>query len=269
MMRVARVLLISAIATLGVVTPVFAAAPGNDLYAGRTAIATTPFGDSIDTTEATTDGDDAEANAQCGAPATDASVWYEYTPAADGGVVVETYDSDYPVGIIVATGSPGSFSVITCSGGAVGFGTTAGETYAILLFDYQGDGGGNGGSLVLSVRDVPPPPVLDLTIASAGSFNAITGAAIIRGTVTCTGGGEGEKAFIDVQVVQNVGRFRIHGQGGTTFECDGTTRAWSAEVFGDNGKFGGGKASVQLFAFVCNEGGCDDFEATASVTLRR
>ena len=50
-----------------------AVAPANDVYAGLEPIA---IGDSlsVDTTEATTDADDVEVNAECGAPATDASV---------------------------------------------------------------------------------------------------------------------------------------------------------------------------------------------------
>ena len=51
-----------------------AVAPGNDLYGGRTVVGAVPFTDSLDTTEATTDTD---LNVVCGAPATDASVWYE------------------------------------------------------------------------------------------------------------------------------------------------------------------------------------------------
>jgi hypothetical protein len=56
---------------------VLAASPGNDSYAGRTLIDSVPFAQSVDTTEATSDVDDAEAIAGCGAPTIEASVWYE------------------------------------------------------------------------------------------------------------------------------------------------------------------------------------------------
>jgi len=49
-----------------------------------------PFTDSLDTTEATTDSDDLSTDF-CGTPAplpTDASVWYEYTAAADGDIAL-------------------------------------------------------------------------------------------------------------------------------------------------------------------------------------
>lgn len=269
MKRAGLVLTIVATASLGLATPVLAAAPGNDLYAGRTAIAPVPFNESIDTTEATTDSDDQEVGDQCGAPPTDASVWYEHTALSDGALIVETYESDYSVGIIVATGSPGSMSLVTCNAGAVVFGSAIGEKYSILVFDYQGDGGGNGGALVLSIRDAPPPPTLEVSIARAGSFDPKTGSATIRGTVTCTGGDEFSKTFIDLQVSQNVGRFRINGQGFATFACDGETHDWAGEVFASDGKFAGGKATVRFLAFVCTESGCAELQDTATVRLRR
>jgi len=269
MKRAGLVLTLMAMATFGLATPVLAAAPGNDLYVGRTVIPATPFTDTVNTSEATTDSDDTALGDQCGGPPTDASVWYEHTAVADGGLIVETYESDYSVGIIVATGSLGSLSLIACGGGAVVVSTAAGETYSILVFDYQGDGGGNGGSLVLSARDAPPPPELEFSIAKVGKFNPATGSATILGTVSCTGGDEFSKTFIDLQVSQIVGRFRISGVGFATFICDGSTQAWFADVFSDDGKFGGGKASVRAFALACTEGGCDEMELTATVTLRR
>src|SRR5205809_7687064 len=78
-----------AVATLALAVPVLAAAPSNDIYGGRTGIASLPFSDSVVTTDATTDADDAEANASCGASATDASVWYELTASADESVAVD------------------------------------------------------------------------------------------------------------------------------------------------------------------------------------
>lgn len=269
MRRTTLLITIVALASLGLAVPVLAAAPSGDLYAARTVIATLPFTASIDTTEATTDGDDAEANAQCGAPATDASVWYEYTATSDAGFVVETNNSSYSAGILVATGSPGSFVVLACGPFSVFVPATSGETYAILVFDYQGDGGGNGGTVDIGVAEVPPPPVLDVTIASSGAFNAKTGSATIHGTVTCTGGDEYGKNFLQVQVTQSIGRIRFTGDGFADFACDGTARTWSAEVFSSSGKFAGGKASVTMYAVACGRGGCDQVDATARVTLKR
>ncbi len=269
MQRAALLISIVALASLGLVGPVLAAAPGSDLYAGRTSIVSIPFIDSVDTTEASTDADDAEANAQCGAPVTDASVWYEITATSNGALLVDTYASDYSTGVLVATGAPGSLAVLTCAPGSASFATSTGETYAILIFDDQGDGGGNGGNLGITVSEVPPPPVLTVTIAAAGQFNARTGAATIRGTVTCTGGDESGKNFIDVQVSQSIGRIKFSGQGFTEFACDGTAHPWAVDVLSSSGKFAGGKASVTLFAVACGQGGCDNVDAEARVTLKR
>jgi hypothetical protein len=269
MQRAVLFLATMALASLGLATPVFAATPSNDLSVGRTVIPATPSTDSVDTTEATTDADDAELVAQCEAPAADASVWYEYTAVSDAGLAITTFDSDYPVGVIVATGAPGGFSVVTCGPGSVAFSSAPGETYAILLFDFQGDGGGNGGSLSMQLAELPPPPELDVTVSPSGSFDPVTGSATIRGTVTCTGGDAYSKTSIDVQVSQTVGRLRFNGQGFTTFACDGGSHPWEAEAFSDDGKFAGGKASVHVFGFVCTETGCDEAELTANVILRR
>jgi hypothetical protein len=269
MRRSALMITIVAIASLGLAVPVFAAAPTGDLYVDRTVVGAIPFAESVDTTEATTDADDTEAAAQCGAPPTDASVWYEYTATSDAGFIVDTNSSTYSTGILVMTGSPGSFSLLTCGAGSVFVSSTGGETYAILVIDYQGDGGGNGGTLNIGIDEVPPPPVLDVTIASSGGFNAKTGAATIRGTLSCTGGDVEGKNFIDVQVGQQIGRIKFSGEGFTTFPCDGTAQTWSAEVFSSTGKFAGGKATVTMFAVASGPGGGDFVEATATVTLKK
>jgi hypothetical protein len=252
-------------ASLAFAAPVLAAAPANDTYAGRTVIGSVPLSASVDTTEATTDADDAIDG--CFPPATDASVWYELTAASDGGLVVDVSGSTYSAGVTVATGSPDGFALVTCGPGAVAFGTSAGQTYTILVFDYQGDGGGNGGTLNITVDEVPPPPEVDVTVDPFGHFNAQTGSATITGAITCTG--TAEKPFIQVQLRQTVGRFVISGLGFAEFQCDGTTQPWSVEVFSENGVFKGGRAVSVTFAVACGAFGCgEDFEERL-VMLRR
>jgi len=244
-----------------------AAPPGNDLYAGATVISALPFSDTLDTTEATSDAVDAEYNLQCGAPATDASVWYEFTAATDTDVVIDTSGSSYTAGVAVMTGSPGSLVVVACGPEAVVFSAEAGVTYAIAVFDDQGDGGGNGGTLELVVMQAPPAPEIDVTVDPVGTFDPQTGSATITGTVTCSG--DVEFAFVDVQLRQRVGRFIVNGFGGIEVLCDGTEQTWSVEVFGDNGLFKGGKAVAVTFAVACGAFTCgEDFEE-AMVKLRR
>ncbi|MEO5883905.1 MAG: hypothetical protein ABIQ58_00095 [Candidatus Limnocylindrales bacterium] len=246
--------------SLAMAGPVLAAAPGNDLYPGRATVSI-GFSASVDTTEATTDADDVGINQNCGAPATDASVWYQLTAAADGWIGVDVSASSYTAGVAVATGSPGSFELLNCGPGATAFEAITGETYAILAFDDQFDGGGNGGTLEIQIGAVPPPPVVDITVNRSGTFNSATGSATISGTVTCTGG-PAEFSFIDVSLRQQVGRFFVDGFGFIEgFVCDGTVQTWSVEVFGFNGTFRGGKGLAVTFAVACGQFLCGfDFE---------
>jgi hypothetical protein len=245
--------------TIAFASPALAAPPSNDTYAGRTVIGTLPFSESLDTAEATTDADDAELNADCGAPSTDASVWYELTPTSDLTVLVDVSGSDYPAGVLVGTGSPGSFSIVACGPGGAAFGALSGETYAILVIDDQSDGAGNGGTLTITVDEAPPPPTIDITVNSTGTFNATTGSATISGTVVCSS--DAEFAFVDVELRQQVGRFVVTGFGSTEVFCDGTSQSWSVEVFGQSGLFKGGRAVAVTFGLACGIFECgEDFE---------
>jgi len=244
------------IVSLATAAPALAAAPTNDLYPNREAIASIPFSATVDTTEATTDATDLDIASGClGVPALDASVWYTITPATDIGIVFDMSSSNYSAGAIVATGSPGSFEVVTCGPGAVAWGAAGGETYTVLIFDDQQDGAGNGGSLVLKVDEAPPPPEVTLTVNPRGTFNAKTGSATISGTVTCTG--VADFSFIDVFVRQKVGRLFIDGEGFVEgFNCDGVLQKWSVEVSGFNGIFKGGRAVTVTFALACGAFQC-------------
>jgi hypothetical protein len=253
--------------TMAFATPVLAAPPSNDTYAGRTVIGTLPFSESLDTTQATTDADDTELNAECGAPSTDASVWYELTPTTDLMVLVDVSSSDYPAGVLVGTGSPGSFAIVSCGPGATAFFAETGVTYAILVIDDQSDGGLNGGTLTISVAEAPPPPTIDVTVDPIGTFNPTAGSATISGTVVCSS--DADFAFVDVELRQQVGRFVINGFGSIDVFCDGTAQPWTLEVIGSNGQFKGGRAVAVTFAIACGAFDCGfDFEEQ-TVMLRR
>ena len=254
------------VSAVGVSAPAaLAAPPSNDIFANATLV-TIGFSEVLDTTEATTDADDAQLNASCGAPATDASVWY-VLQGTDQGVIVDVSQSDYPAGVLVGVGSQGNLTTIACAPGAVGFFAAAGETYYILAIDDQFDGGGNGGNLSISFNEIPPPPTVDITVDRFGTFNSKTGTATISGTYTCTNGD-----FIDVFVDarQNVGRFAILGSGGF-FEfgtCDGESHPWSAEIFPQSGMFKGGKTLTLTFAVSCGQFECGFGFVEQTVQLR-
>ena len=252
---IASVAALVATSALGV-QPAFAAAPGNDLIGGATT-ASIGFSQVLDTTEATTDANDAQLNASCGAPATDASVWYTINLAADGGVVVDVSASDYSAGVLVGEGTLGALDTVACGPGTVGFFAAAGTTYYVLAIDDQQDGTGNGGALNISFNAAPPPPTVDVTIAPRGTVNAKTGIATLHGTYTCT---DADSIDIFGDVTQPVGRFAIRG----SFEifdvgtCDGSSHQWSADVFPENGKFAGGKTLTVAFSFACGAFECTD-----------
>jgi hypothetical protein len=238
--------------SLATAAPVLAAAPSNDLYTGRQAVSI-GFTDTVDTTEATTDSDDLDIATGCiGVPALDASVWYEITPGADMGIVVDMSGSDYSAGAIIATGSPGNWTVEACGPGAVVWSATSGVLYTVLVFDDQEDGGGNGGSLSVNFFEAPPPPELSLTVNPRGTFNSHTGGATVSGTITCTG--DSEFSFIDVFMRQKTGRLFIDGEGFIEgFACDGSTQPWTVDIIPFNGVFKGGRTATVTFALACGQ----------------
>ncbi len=265
MRRISILVGIAVVLNLALISPALAAAPGNDTVGGATVISGLPFTDSVDTTEATTDADDTEANADCGAPVTEASVWYEVTATVDGASSSTSGASNYDAGVIVVTGNPGSFDLVACDAFSVVFGTTMGETYRIMVFDFE-PGNGNGGMTEISVDEAPPPPEISLTVNPTGQKTK-SGSAIVSGTVTCTGT-DIEFAFIDVQLQQRVGRFLINGFGTVDVLCDGDTHDWSAEVFADNGLFKGGHAAALLFALACDQFFCGEAFEEATIKLK-
>jgi hypothetical protein len=260
---IAAVAVVTAAGLLYSASTAWAAVPTNDTVAGATPISALPFTATLDTTQATTDAGDASLNVGCGAPATEASVWYSYTAPADGAVVVDVSQSSYSAGVIMASGAPGSLSLDACGPGAVVDTVTAGETVYIMAFD-DTPGSGNGGTLQISVVNAPPPPDLSVTVDPVGSFNSHTGVATISGSVTCTGGD-----FVDLEtdLRQSVGRVVITGIGFAELPCDGTQR-WSIDVAGDNGRFGGGKVATVDISFACGAVFCTDGFTTQTVSLK-
>ncbi len=245
-----------------------AAPPGNDTIGGATPVGL-GFGEQLDTTQATTDAEDAAVNAGCGAPATDASVWYAYTAAQDGGVVVGVSESNYSAGVIVATGMPGALSVVTCGPGAVAFLASAGTRYYVLAFDDQFDGAGNGGTLDISVDAAPPPPTLDVTLDPTGRVDGKTGIAYVGGTVTCT---NADFAAIFTSLSQRIGVRAIVSGFGSMFAdataCDGTAQRWSSQIRPEGGKFAGGKSAAFAFGFACGAFECRESYSEQTVKLR-
>ena len=262
------VVLSTAIVVLMFGVPAALAAPSNDTSSGATAITSLPFTISEDTTSATTDAADAEMNPPdlCGAPATDASVWFALTLPADTDVIVDVSGSSYSSGVLVSTGPAGSRSFTTCGPQVVSFTATANETYYLLVIDDQLDGAGNGGDLEMTVDIAPPPPDIHFTVNPTGTVYSRDGSAVVGGTVTCSG--QADFAEIDGQVKQFVGRIAITGYFYSDVTCDGATHTWTAVVYPDNGRFGGGKAQVGAEAVACNFFACGFDSMFTTVNLK-
>ncbi len=251
--------------------PVFdvtlASVPSNDAFSGATVVSV-PFSEVLNTTEATTDADDAQLNASCGAPATDASVWYVLTPVADATVVIDVSQSDYSAGVLVGVGSQGNLSTVTCGPGAVSFFATALTTYYVLAIDDQFDGGGNGGSLNISFSQIEAATLDAFTVDRYGNVDAQTGIATISGTYACS---HGDFISTSVEARQKVGRlFTIFGSGGffDSGTCDGASHAWAADVVPQSGKFAGGKSMTVSFAVTCGAVNCAFGYVERTVLLR-
>ena len=243
-----------------------AAAPSNDIFGSATP-ASIGFSEVLDTTEATTDADDAQLNTNCGAPATDASVWYTLS-GTDTVVVVDVSLSDYSAGVLIGEGTQGNLNIVNCGPGTVAFFAAAGTTYYVLAIDDQLNGDGlNGGQLSISFSEILVPTLDEFTVNRFGSANTRTGVATISGTYVCS---NADFIEVDVSARQNVGRFTIFGAG-VFFDfstCDGTSHTWAADVYPENGKFAGGKTLTVSFSYVCGALECAFGYAEQVVQLR-
>ena len=246
-----------------------AAAPSNDDLSGATVISGVPFHVEQDTTEATTSAEETALNDYCGAPVLEHGVWFTATAAADAFVVADVTGSDYSAGILVLGGVPGDLVPLQCNHGIVSGPVSAGETVYLLVF---GDGltEATSGQLVLDIYPAPPPPEVAVTIDPRGTVDKAN-VAHLSGTVTCTSE-DPEAILFDVSGMlrQKVGRGSVEGFFGAEqlTPCDGSTRPWGAEVFG-NGKFAGGKGATVAFAFGCDALSCGEGYAEATVQLSR
>ena len=253
---------------LGATPALAASGPSNDKIAGATVIAALPFSDTVDTTKATTDADERAAAQPCtdiGAPAIEKAVWYKYTASANITLQVDTTASSYPTGIAAYNGAPSASTFVTCAPGRLQTSVGAGQTAYLMIFGDQP--GSPGGTLRITVQEAPPPPqITSFTVDPVASFDSKAGTATVSGTVTCTG--VADFAGINGQMSQTVGRFTITGFFNAPFTCDGETHPWTAQVTSQNGRFGGGKATVQAFAFACNSSGCAQAQVTQEVRLR-
>lgn len=252
--------------------PALAAAPANDDIGSPTVVAALPYGDGpYDTTEATIGSTDPGF---CYDPSVKdkATVWYSFTPGISDRYLADTFGSDYDTTLYIGTpDGSGGIDVIACNDdvgslqSAVTWDGEAGTTYLLMVGTYPGAESG-GGNLVFHLDVAPPPPTIHVTVLKSGSFTPY-GVATIRGTISCT---NVQWREIDVTISQRVGRFVLRG-GGYDFadDCSSSPTPWAIEVSSWDGKFAGGQAQVEVFAFGCGALECAEGHVATTVTLRR
>ncbi|MGB7539364.1 MAG: PA14 domain-containing protein [Anaerolineales bacterium] len=140
-----------------------AAPPVNDDFASAFSAASFPYSNTESTLLATRDiaGDPLLS---CGGSPSQHynSVWYTIQPSVNTRLDLSTAGSDYDTVMAVWTGAPGSLTEVACNDDTVGvqsainFLAAAGTRYWIEIVQKNAPGGG---SLVLSMVEIVPPPV--------------------------------------------------------------------------------------------------------------
>jgi hypothetical protein len=246
-------------------TAAYAAPPGNDTVAGATALGSLPQTVSENTSDATTDALDASVNAYCGAPFTNASVWFTYTDVSGAGFLADMSASDYTGGFIVTAGDPANGNLVACGPEQVGVRGDAGTTYYIVAFS---DTATNGGNLSASFTALPPAPTATITVDPRGVAYK-NGSARVSGTYSCTNA-DGFSSDVEGTLSQTVGRTKISGFFfDNPLVCDGSVHTWAAVAFSDTALFAGGKAASVSVAFACGLVECTVVEADATIQLSR
>ena len=145
-----------------------ASPPANDFLVTATVAGSLPFTEEVDTTAATSDTDDAKAQAACplSIPAgyeVGNSVWYSYVAPTDLKLVVDTIGTEYATLVVVIIGSLDHPRQSSCSltfqfGGLIEQSTVpAGAHATIYIASVSAFAGlGNGGKLAVTIAGTPP-----------------------------------------------------------------------------------------------------------------
>lgn len=239
-----------------------APAPANDKIGHAANVSALPFRATLDTTGATTDAVDTQANASCGAPVTGNSVWYKFTPGPnDGNIFADASTSDYSAGVLIARGTPGALTTVSCGAFFVTAKTTPGTTYFIMIFDF---GGAGGGTLRLNIGDAPS--------IAYGVHEHVSidphGVVHLAGAYICTGARSLDISGTLIEIVGEkvpVGHFDTLGVPAPN--CNGKLQSWTGLVLPNNISFAEGKAAAFLHASACGDIVCTFVSETRVVIL--
>lgn len=225
-----------------------AAPPNNDMPGGAVAL-TLGQTYSEDTTQATTGSLDAKMNGLCGAPFTNASVWFTYTPTESGTFLLDMSASSYTGGFMIFANKVDLQQFRGCGPETIAGNAVAGKKYIIVAFS---DTATNGGDLEVSLQPGPPPPTGTVTINPDGKAYS-NGDAQISGTMTCANadGGYAENYGTLTQIWKRLKITGFYDQFNDPSVCDGTSHAWKTRISSDNGLYANGNASVTGEFDVC------------------
>lgn len=261
-LRTIRVLAMGALLVGALAAPAAAAPPSNDDRGDAATVGALPFKTTLDTSDATPQGNDPE----CSTGDDNPTVWYSFTPSVSGRYGVSTFRSDYDTTLLVAMPNNGGLDIINCNddtaflSSAVIWQAQAGQEYLIMVGACCGD---RGGTLRLELRKDPRRVRAEVTIAKRGIVNR-KGGAVLRGRVECQHPA-GAAGFLTASIVQSAGRFLFRGNTEIGLRCN---RAWQARMPGNLGRFAPGPASARVEIFVCSAFGCDGDTARRTVRLR-
>jgi hypothetical protein len=239
-----------------------AAPPDNDEPEGAVALTLPQTLDEV-TTDATVGPNDSDYNGFCGAPATEGSVWFTYTPSADGGVLIDVSQSDFEAGVMVFDGTPAGdgSNLDTCGPDEVGLEAQTGTTYYIMAFSDTADVPHD--NLEISLSSAPTPKAHASLSKKGKAFHG--GAAELHGSYRCTHDDFGSE--LDVHLLQRAGRLKIQADSFTLVQCDGKTHHWSARLVSDNGYYAKGKAKAKIAIISCGVVTCAVGKDKANVKL--
>jgi hypothetical protein len=252
--RLAVVLAATVPLLVAAAAPAWASPPPNDNISNTTVIASLPFHDVQDISQATFDP---SSDLACvGQPQT---VWYEFTPASSERVAFDAGQSNQTMNIAVFTGSPGALSFVGCGQGLI-LDATGGTTYWIMFSPIP--------EISVPVLDlsvylaVPPQATLSVT----GGTVDQAGNATVTGILNCVGTVPGGVA-VSGSVSQPVGRrSSVSANFATTAAC-GSAVGWKALAQPTAGRFAGGPATVNVSSDVCNLAGCSTPAPTSSTAV--
>ena len=237
------------------------AQPDHDRIADARVITGLPFTD-----ESSNVGAGVDAGDPTSCFGSTATVWYRWTAAEDGDVVVEGVGDGFAASFSVYAGEPGALVGVVCGAG-VGpsrqlFTATAGTTYYIEVGTCC-DGAPGGGSFVLDVSDGPAPVDTTVVVDRHGTVERGAGVTVtVTGTVTCT-----REAIVrmTVHLAQKRGRGVVTGSAEIGMPCGPEPSPWQTQVSidppddvnaGAPPTFRPGPVRLTVFSTPCDEFRC-------------